>query len=65
MEDKSFQRGLLWWATYPGKKKWNVLKRQHDKAWKHTIQEMEAQRSVRKEIGLEGEQGLKSTLDRR
>ena len=46
-------------------KKWNVLKEWHDKARWRTIQETGAQRSVWKDIGLEGERGLKNALERR
>jgi hypothetical protein len=60
-----FKEVWLWWVTYPNKKKWNVLKGWHDRARRHTVQEMEAQRSVRKEIRPEGKRGLKGALERR
>jgi hypothetical protein len=41
MEDeKSFQRGMIMMGDLPRwKKKWNVLKERHDRAWRRTIQE--------------------------
>jgi hypothetical protein len=65
MEDeKSFQGGLIVMGDLP-MQKLNVLKGQHDRARRHTIQEMEAQQSIQKEIEIKGERGLKSSLDRR
>ena len=34
-----FKEVWLWWVTYLGEKKWNVLKERHDRAWRRTIQE--------------------------
>jgi len=66
MEDeKSFQRGLTVMGDLPMWKKWNVLKERHDRTQRHIIQETGARMSVWKEIGLEGERGLKSTFRRR
>jgi hypothetical protein len=57
-----FKEVWLWWVTYPGK---NEMSWRYDRARRRTIQETRAQRSIQKEIGLEGEQGLKSALERR
>jgi hypothetical protein len=32
-----FKEVWLWWVTYLGEKKWNVLKERHDRAWRRTI----------------------------
>jgi len=58
-----FKEAWLWLVTYPGE--WNFLKGWHDRARRCIIQEIWAQRSIQKEIGPEGEWGLKSTFERR